>query len=347
MDSTNDCPYALMDAAGRTLWCYDHQLGLQGKREIPLDEIGYPKVTFEGERYSLWFFGARYGGSAAGDATSGRPHQEAKQRKNGNTEARSFTSRFAVPDRPANTLGIRYDVREGTWEPLPVTAEDLVAELDRIARDSKGQRLGVQQASLRITPFHDLDTRDRFGVLIEGVAANEYGNRAVFAGTRLFFRSTMDRQGLGKIVQIPLWIVQEDRKDVVLNEDTGEYRFPMFNVQRDLQAFGFGKNNLTLVFQWFFKVPDEDGSYGHGGRGRQVMLDFSSNSEPPRILDLSPAALSRDTAHERFSMDELNIHPLQLMDRIGKSTFAFRTVCEDRREAHQRVLCVAMMELDR
>jgi len=100
-----------------------------------------------------------------------------------------------------------------------------------------------------------------------GEAANEYGNRALFAGTRLYFRSTMDRQGLGRIVQIPLWIVQEDRKDVVLGEDTGEYRFPMFNVERDLQAFGLGKNNLTLAFQWFFRVPREDGRYGHGAVG--------------------------------------------------------------------------------
>jgi len=354
MDATNDCPYALLNAGAGTLLCYDHQLAFKMKREIPLEEIGYPKVTFDGERYSLWLFGNRFrkaskvtarGGKQ--DATTDRRGETSGQPKNEEgKKVSSFISRFDVAHDPAEALGVRYDVREDSWEPLPFSADELIDELDRIARGPKGERLQVQPASLHITPFRDLDTEEGFGVVIEGVVAKEYGNRALFSGTRLFFRSVMGRQGLGKITQLPLWLVQEDRRDVVLDEDSGVFRFPLFTQELDLQPFGFGKNDLALAFLWYSKVPQEDGKYGRGGRGRQVMLVFSG-TDAPRILDLSPKALSEKIADDAFTMDELEVYPVRLVDRTGPSEFAFRTLCDNRRQPGERLPCVAMMELDR
>ena len=124
------------------------------------------------------------------------------------------------------------------------------------------------------------------------------------------------------------------------------YRFPLFTRELDLQPFGFGKNDLALALLWFSKVPQEDGTYGHGGRGRQVMLVFSG-TDAPRILELSPKTLSEKVADDAFSMDELEVVPVRLMDRTGPSEFAFRTLCDTRRQVGERLPCVAMMELDR
>ncbi len=347
MDRTNDCPYALLDPGSGVLWCYDHQLASTGKHEIPLEEIDYPRVTFDGERYTLWLFGSRFArgagvtpregghdGSTGGSAGIG---EEGK--------VPDFVSRFDVPRVPAEALGVRYDVTGDSWEPLPLDAGELAAELGRIARGPDGERLRVQPASIQVTPFRDLDTDEGFGVLIQGVAADDYGNRALFSGTRLFFRSVMDRQGLGKITQLPLWLVQEDRRDVVLDEDTGVFRFPSFTRVLDLQPFGLGKNDLALAFLWFVKVPGEDGSYGRGGRGGQVMVLFSG-AGPPRILDLSPEVLSEKARDAAFSMDELEILPVRLVDRIGPREFAFRALCDSRRNPGERRSCIAVMELD-
>ena len=59
MDSTSDCPFAFFDSGEGYLWCYDDQLALKNRHTIPLEQIGYPKVSFDGERYTLWMFGTR------------------------------------------------------------------------------------------------------------------------------------------------------------------------------------------------------------------------------------------------------------------------------------------------
>lgn len=90
--------------------------------EIPLHDIRYPKRTFDGEGYTLWLFGRRY-----------RETPKAKE----------VPDIFSVPEKPLEAYGVRYHPRDGTWEPLPVDGRELLADLERVARNEEGERLGV------------------------------------------------------------------------------------------------------------------------------------------------------------------------------------------------------------
>ncbi len=341
MDSTSDCPFAYFDAGGGHLWCYDDQLALKDRYTIPLEQIGYPKVSFDGERYTLWMFGTRHE-EASGPKGSENPSRREEEKGAANGD---FASRFAVPQRPVSSLGVRYDVRDGSVEPLPVAPGELLADLERIARGPAGQRVHLQPSSITITPFRDPDEDESFGVLIEAVAAKEYRNRALFSGTRLFFRSIMSPQGLGDIEQLSLWLIQEDRPDVVMDERTGVVRAPRFTIEKDLQPFGLGKRDLGIALNAVFKVPREDGTYGNSGRRRQVLFLFSGKGNPPKIVEIRGSALRRGPGRA-LSADDLTVYPMELTDRVGKYRYAFRTVCENPRDNNDRIPCTALLDLD-
>ncbi len=323
MDATDTCPYAIVNTGSGTLLCYDYQLAFKAKHEIPLHDIRYPRVTFDGEGYTLWLFGTRY-------------REKPKVKESADV--------FNLPAEPVETYGIRYNLRQGAWEPLPVDGNALLADLERIARNEEGERLRIQPASVSITPFRDLDADEGFSVLIEAVASERFADRALFSGTRVFFRSRMSSHGMGKIEQLPLWIVQEDRADATLDEQTGVLRFPRLMRFKDLQPFGLGANDLALVLHSMFKAPKPDGSYGRRGARIQLMLLFSGTNEPPRILDLGASTL-RKLASRSLSTDDIDVLPVELVSRVGTSEFAFLTLCDDVHEHGKRRPCTAIMSL--
>jgi len=338
MDSTSDCPFAYFDAGGGQLWCYDDQLAFTNRYEIPLERIGYPKVSFDGQRYTLWMFGSRHE-RASGPKEAPHRGQEKGVRKG------SFQSRFDVPQDPATSLGVRFDVRDGSFRPLPVAPGELLADLERIARGPEGERVHLNPASITVVPFRDPNEDESFGVLIEAVAAKGYTNRALFTGMRLFFRSVMGPQGLGGIEQLSLWLIQEDRRDVVMDERTGVLRSPRFTVEKDLQPFGLGKRDLAIVLNAVFKVPRDDGTYDAAGRWKQQLLLFSGKGSPPRIVEIQASSLWAGPGRA-LSEDDLTVYPMELTDRVGRYRFAFRTVCENPRGNKERVPCTALLDLD-
>ncbi|HHQ49013.1 MAG TPA: hypothetical protein ENK19_09060 [Acidobacteria bacterium] len=336
LEANDDCPYALLDAGSGVLLCYDEQLALTRKYELPLEEIGYPKVSFDGKRSTLWVFGAELPGSHNANAPAGEMPD--------GDHGPGAQARFHVPPGLASAYGVRFDFRRHGWEPIPVDGHELLTDLERLARGPGGERVQLQPGSLRITPFRDLDADRDFPVVIEAVTAKRYDDRALFSGTRLFFRSTLGPDGLGAVEQLPLWIVQEDRADVTFDPKRGVFRFPRSVWEKDLQPFALGANDLTLVVQAVFKLPREDGSYGKTGHLRQMMLLFSGKNDPPRLVDLSRTALW-EPARKDLASDDLKVYPMELRDRTGPSEFAFRTVCKNPRD-NESPPCVAIMTLE-
>ncbi len=324
MDATDACPYAILHPATRRLLCYDLDLHYLGRHEIPLDEIRYPRVTFDGERYTLWLFGKKY-------ATS--------------PEVKSFADAAALPPEPAVAYGVRFVPDRDRVEPLPLDGAALLDELQRIARGPSGERLQLHPASVAIAPFRDLDDDEPFWVLVKAMSSGEYESRRVASGTRLFFRARLGSQGLGTLEQLPFWIVQEERGDVMIDEEAGVLRFPRYLVEDDLQAFSFGRNDLALHLLLGFNVPRDDGSFDQRGRWLQeLFLIFSGTRTPPHIIDLNDDRLAV-TLRRELSTDRLTVHPVLLSDRIGTSEFAFRAICSERRGKGRRP-CMAILGLE-
>lgn len=324
MDATDVCPYAILYPAARRLLCYDLDLHYLGHHEIPLDEIRYPRVTFDGERYTLWLFGKKYTRSP---------------------KAKSFADVAKLPPEPAVAYGVRFLPDRDRVEPLPLDGTVLLDELQRMARGPSGERLQIHPASVAIAPFRDLDDDEPFWVLVEAMSTEGYQSRRVASGTRMFFRAKLGSQGLGTLEQLPFWIVQEERGDVSIDEDTGVLRFPRYLVEDDLQAFSFGRNDLALYLLLGFNFPRNDGSYDKRGRMLQeLFLTFSGTRTPPHMIDLNEDRLILELRRE-LSTDELKVSPVLLSGRIGTSDFAFRAICRETRGKGRRP-CMAILGLE-
>jgi len=323
LDERDTCPYAILAAGRRALLCYDLELRFLSERRLPLDEIGYPRVTYDGVEYTLWLFGRRY----------------AERPKPPGSYARAARAPAMTPEG----FGVRYRPGDGSVEPMPIDRDDLLARLNRVARGPEGERLRLHPAGLAVVPFRDLDTDEPFWVLIEGIAAQRLGSRYQLRGTRVFFRARLDRTGLGTVQQLPFWVVQEDRADPFVDEERGVVSLPTFLREEDLQPYSLGDNDVVLWLQLAFASPDEDGRVPREKGLLQTLAIFRGTDNVPRWvhLDLDPSL--KRSWRRRLSTSALEVWPFFLLDRVGRTAFAFAASCEPRR-GHE-IPCFAVMDL--
>jgi hypothetical protein len=323
-DERDTCPYAILAPGSSALLCYDLDLRFLAEHKLPLHEIGYPKVTFDGVEYTLWLFGRKY-------ATPPKP-------------LRSFGDASAAPPEVAEEFGIRYRLRDHSVEPIPIDRQELLARMNRLARGPDGQRLHINPAGVSVVPFRDLDNDAPFWVLIEGVATTQVRSRQVLHGTRVFFRARLDALGLGPLQQLPLWMVQEEREDLVIDEDHGVLYFPPSLREQDLQPYSLGKNDLVLWLQLAFARPREDGTVPRTKELLQTLAVFQGTADPPQWLHLDVDPALKERWRQKLSTSELEVWPLFLLDRVGRSSFAFDSSCEPKRG--NEVPCFSLMDLE-
>jgi len=330
MDRTDACPYGLLEPTEGVLLCFDLDLHFIGRHRLPVDEIIGAKVTFDGLGYTLWLFGARY-----------------DQRPTAKTAKEVDLS---PPTRPAG-YGVRFTVASGSVEPLPIDPDELLDGLRRIARDPEGHRVELDPAGVRLRPFRDPDTSDNFWVLIRAISSERREQRSIFSGTRLYFRAKLSPQGLGKAEQLPVWVVQEDRDDVDLDERAGVFRFPRFLHERVAQAFSLGGGDLALYFTLDTQLPAEDGTF-HPDKTMWVTKLFGVFRGTGRPA--SWIALDEEQQVHRWSAQlakahrDLKVLPLWFLDRVGTYEFAFRAACRRRGAGRKvpRAPCIALLELE-
>jgi len=323
-DQLDTCPYAILAPRRSALLCYDLDLHFLGEHKLPLDEIGYPKVTFDGVEYTLWLFGRKYG--------------KAPKPLTG------FEDAHTRPPEVPEEFGIRYRLRNRSVEPIPIDRGELLGDMDRLARGPDGERLHINPAGVNVTPFHDLDTDTRFWVLVEGLASTEIRSRDVLAGTRVFFRARLGPVGLGPLKQLPLWIVQEEREDVLIDEDHGVLRFPLYFREADLQPYAFGENDFAIWLQLAFARLMKDGTVPRTAELLQTVAVFRGTTDLPQWIHLEVDPALKEHWTQVLSTSELKVRPLFLLDRVGRFTFAFRSLCMP--ERGNEFPCFTLMDLE-
>jgi len=222
----------------------------------------------------------------------------------------------------------------------PIDRDGLLREVRRRAHGPEGDRLAIDPAGLAATPFRDPDTDEGFRVLIEALAVDEASSRTVLSGTRVFFRARLDAGGLGTLEQLPLWIVQEERQDLVIDEDHGA----RFLREEDLQAFFLGDNDLALWLKLAYASPAGDGTLPRSFPVLQTVAVFRRTGRPPRFIHLELDSALEESWVRKLSSDRLSVRPVMLADRVGRTTFALRALC--RPERGTRFPCLALVELE-
>ncbi len=325
MEQSERCPYAILHPFSSSLLCYDYQLAFKEKHDIPLHEIGTPRVTFDGVAHTLWIFGKRY---------AQRP------------EVRSFEDAYRMVPQGAEAYGVRFRVQDASWEPLPIDGALLLPELERLARSPGGGRVRLAPASVQITPFRDMDEAGEFGVLIEAVASERFQSPVAFAGTRHFFRSRLSAEGLGTIEQLPFWIVQEERDDVRIHEDGGTtvVHLSGFAKIQDLQVFVLAERRFGVVLDLWFKVRQSDGTYHPNRWSSLPLLAVFAGTSVARLVRLDDDTVL-DAAVRPLSRGNRWVAPVKLVDRVGKYDFAFWALCGSAQHPRQSDRCLAIMTL--
>jgi|GEM_PF-1924887 hypothetical protein len=324
LEASERCPYAILHASSRSLICFDHELGFVEKVEIPLDEIGVPRVTLDGVSSSISFFGRQY---------SQRP------------AAATFSEVYdAKPEVPVG-FGVRFEVEEGAWRPLPIEPAQLASDLSRLARGTKGEKVQVAPASIQIIPFRDASQAAEFWVLIEAASSERFESAVRFAGTRHFFRSRLGAAGLGAVEALPFWIVQEERADVEIREVGGgtAVHLPAFAKYADLQVFGRGERRFAVAIDLAFKAAQADGTY-HPSRwsALQVMALFTG-TKVDKVIRVDDDLLG--AAAKPLSRGDRWVSLVKLVDSLGKNEYAFWALCGNRQRPKENQRCVAILTL--
>lgn len=191
MEEGDTCQYALLEPRAKKLFCFDLQLSFQRTLDIPLDIPMRPGVTREGNDYYLFFFGWKL----------------AQARR-----ISSWEKVFEVVPEKAESLGVLWKVGERSTLPLAVSPHQLWWKLDRLARGPSGEKLPLQQAGVAMHPVQRVVPKDSLDVLITAVSAGDFQRYLRFEGFRVFFLATLTRNGLGKVMQLPFWVVQEKER---------------------------------------------------------------------------------------------------------------------------------------
>ncbi len=330
MDETDTCPYALLEPTGGALLCYDLDLHFMGTHRLPLDEITGAKVTFDGVEYTLWLFGARYG-----ERPSAKSWQDVDR---------------AAPVRP-EALGVRFTVGNDTAEPFPFAVDELHDRLRRVARGPEDERVELDPTGVRLVPFRDLDQDDTFWTLAEAISSDRRDQRSIFSGTRLYFRVRLSPQGLGKVEQLPVWVVQEHRDVPDLDLASGIFHFPRYLEPEDLQAFSLGATDLAVRVKLAYKPPQPDGTFRDDPvfESTDLLGVFRGADRPATWIPLQQEQSIlrwRDQLARRYA--DLDVLAGWFLDRVGRDEFAFRAHCR-RRGAGREVApapCVALLELE-
>ncbi len=324
MEASERCPYAILHASSRSLICFDHELGFVEKVEIPLDEIGAPRVTLTGASSTISFFGRQY---------SQRP------------AVATFSQVYdAKPEMPVG-LGVRFDLEERAWRPFAVEPAQLAGDLSRLARGPLGEKVQLAPASIQIVPFRGMDKAADFGVLIEAASSERFDSAVRFAGTRHFFRSRLSGEGLQAIEALPFWIVQEERADVDIRAVAGgtAVHLPAFAKYADLQVFERGERRFAVAFDLAFKARHADGTYDPSSWSALQVLVLFSGSKVDQVLRLDDELLAK--AAQPLSLGDRWAALLKLVDTVGKDEYAFWALCGSRHKPNKAERCIAVASL--
>lgn len=325
MEEAETCQYGLLEPQAKKVFCFDLQLGFQRSVDIPLDIPMVPGVTREGNEYSLFFFGWKFGQVP-------------------------LLSRWdqlydMIPERP-ESLGAVWKVGAPSMAPLVVSPSQLWQAVARVARGPQGEKLKVQQAGLAIHPIQRLAPTPDLGVLITAISSSDYARYVRFEGVRLFFRASLTQNGMSQVVQLPFWVVQEEgRKEAEVDADTGTLFLPSFADLENLRAFEFKPNHIGLSLVALYKLPREDGSYDLRVWDDAKFFVTFSGRELGQVYEFDEAF--REQAAKVLSTRETKTYPVKLWGMVGPSLFAFHGVAisGEENEESRFEQCVVLVEL--
>ena len=323
LDQGDYCQFALLEARAQKLFCFDLQLSFQGSVSVPLDVPMRPGIIWDGAGYSLVFLGWKFETPLA------------------ISSLREATN--ALP-QPPQSLGAVWRVGEKAMAPLPVAPEAVWREMQKTARGPKGDTLTLQRAGIAVHPVQGLAPGETLDLLLTAVSASHFGNYARFAGVRLFFHSTLTSVGLGKVVQLPFWVVQEEeRKEAEVDTSAGVLHVPAFAELDEMQVFRYAPQRLGLSLRAKYKLPKEDGSYNENvWEAARFFVSFAGTTlNAIYALDDD----FRLEAAKSLSTTEVEVYPLLLRGLAGKNLFLFQAAALDRKKGRPPEDCLALMEL--
>ncbi len=325
LDPSERCPYAILHASSRSLICFDHELGFVEKFDVPLDEIGAPRIALAGGSASIVFFGRQY-----------------SQRRSAATFSEVYD---ATPEAPVG-LGARLDLEEGAWRPLAVDPAQLASDLSRRARSPQGEKVPLLPATLQLIPFRGGSPGSEFGVLIEAASSERFDSALRFEGTRYFFRSRLGSEGLGTVEPLPFWIVQEERTNVEVRKVDGGIAvyLPAFAKFADLQVFERGDRSFAVALHLAYKAPEADGSYHPSRWSALQLIVLFTGTQLDSLLRMDDEELL-EAATKPLSQGDRWVALVKLVDFLGKDEFAFWAFCGHRQRPKENQRCVAIARL--
>lgn len=315
LESLPECAYAILHPGRQTLECFDLQLNWTRSFEVPLHEIGFAKQVNRGETLELWVFGQRF---PADSLPSSRD------------------TSFPISNLAPEALGGILELPSGSWKPLPVATGRILDELTSKARGPDGSQLRLRQELLALRPFEDLEAGEPFWILATGVTSDNLEELG-FQGARVFVRFRIGAAGLVAGEQVPFWVVQESRPDMVLDEKNGLIRVPTRTVLTDFQGFSLSPTSYGVYLRFAFQVADDRGKFPVWWEEADVLVLVTSKSLD-RLVEVDDPT-SRP-------WEDLRVRPFELRGRVGKRQFAFGAICRDRQNIQKRLPCFALMSLD-
>lgn len=319
-DTVPECPHVLLAWRPPKMFCFDWQLAKTRELDPPMDFLSGAHAALNGDFWTLNLFGT--------------PNQARKA---------------PMARQP---LGYRLTLPQGQPTPFPATYRQAFDAVKPSLRDVDGGPIRVDPATLTVVPVLGISATSQADLLlIAGEGKSVRSTEEPCGATVSFSLMTLKANDLSKPKRLPLWVVRDDRSDVLLDANRGLIHLPCGAKLANLQVFAGAANRLWLYLVFGFQVADtpKDAADSPGHRSRawsvaQILAEIR-DTHVELLLDLENQILQSDAVLQRLATSEYWIVPTRLMGPAGNRRLAFHALSFAKDKKKAKLPCAAIFSL--
>ena len=326
MEDQKECPYLMLDSAGRKIYCLGYNLGSRLSFDIPLDEVVNGVLGRDKTGSILWVFGSDL------------------EEKPTETPAKDIS--LDAPMLKSRAIGKIFNFKKGKWTAIQVGSQELLENANRVARTPDGEKVELTLDHMSWLALQGSGFEDRVELLLEAFEkGGDLEKRYIVSGRKHFFKITITKDMVLKAVALRFWMEFGDVSDMAMDEKAGTMKFPrVFMPDRE---FAFSKKNGGILYYFLAGIqkPNEKMEYPRSKEYEIVkyFVSFPTVNSDAEYLD-EYAIRDEVSKQSKSSGGDSKFMMRGLIGKSGDNEYLFDGRCVDKK--HNASYCLLNVRID-
>ena len=330
IEDQKECPYVVLDNAGRTVNCLGYSLEAKASHDIPLHDIQDGIITQDGKGYNLWVFGAGLNGKDR--------ERNAKKTSDANLETSS------------KSIGKIFNFKQVKWTNINVKPLDLWESVKRLASNPEGEKIELSPDHLFWLPVQGSGFSDQVEIVLEAFEKNA-GPEIVLDkpyaqyGRKHFFKIALNKDMVLKASPLHYWMEYGDVSEITIDEKMGVMQFP--RIFRPIKEFAYANKGSGLMYYFMggVQIPGQNNEYSDSGELDVIkyFVSFPTVNSDPEFLD-EYAIRTESAKQSKSAGGDVRCLARGLIGRSADNEFLFDGKCMSKKSGS--VYCLMTVRID-